>query len=54
MIAKQARITANQYNPVVYAKRVLKIYESVINKDTNVFKKVIHNVRKVIKRDGDN
>lgn len=51
MIAKQARITANQYNPVVYAKRVLKIYESVINKDTNVFKKVIHNVRKVIKRD---
>ena len=54
MIAKQARITANQYNPVVYAKRVLKIYENVINKDTNVFKKVIHNVRKVIKRDGDN
>ena len=54
MIAKQARITANQYNPVVYAKRVLKIYEGVINKDTNVFKKVIHNVRKVIKRDGDN
>ncbi len=54
MIAKQARITANQYNPVVYAKRVLKIYESVINKDTNVFKKVIHNVRKVIKRDDDN
>lgn len=54
MIAKQARITANQYNPVVYAKRVLKIYESVINKDTNVFKKVIHNVRKVIKRGGDN
>ena len=54
MIAKQARITPNQYNPVVYAKRVLKIYESVINKDTNVFKKVIHNVRKVIKRDGDN
>lgn len=51
MIAKQARITANQYNPVVYAKRVLKIYESVINKDTNVFKKVIHNVHKVIKRD---
>lgn len=54
MIAKQARITANQYNPIVYAKRVLKIYESVINKDTNVFKKVIHNVRKVIKRDDDN
>ena len=51
IIAKQARITANQYNPVVYAKRVLKIYESVINKDTNVFKKVIHNVSKVIKRD---
>ena len=54
MIAKQARITANQYNPIVYAKRVLKIYESVINKDTNVFKKVIHNVRKVIERDDDN
>ena len=51
IIAKQARITANQYNPVVYAKRVLKIYESVINKDTNVFKKFIHNVSKVIKRD---
>ena len=53
MIAKQARITANAYNPKVYAKRVLEVYESVINKDTNVLRKVIHNVKKVFSKNGD-
>lgn len=53
MIAKQARITANAYNPEVYAKRVLEVYESVINKDTNVLRKVIHNVKKVFSKKGD-
>ena len=53
MIAKQARITANAYNPKVYAKRVLEVYESVINKDTNVLRKVIHNVKKVFSKKGD-
>ena len=53
MIAKQARITANAYNPEVYAKRVLEVYESVINKDTNVLRKVIHNVKKVFLKNGD-
>ena len=50
MIAKQARITANAYNPEVYAKRVLEVYESVINKDTNILRKVIHNVKKVFSK----
>lgn len=53
MIAKQARITANTYNPEVYAKRVLEVYESVINKDTNTLKKVINKVKKVFVKTGD-
>lgn len=53
MIAKQARITANAYNPEVYAKRVLEVYESVINKDTNTLKKVINKVKKVFVKMGD-
>lgn len=53
MIAKQARITANAYNPEVYAKRVLEVYESVINKDTNTLKKVINKVKKVFVKTGD-
>lgn len=53
MIAKQARITANAYNPIVYAKRVLEVYQSVVNKDTNVLKKVINNVKKVFTKNGD-
>lgn len=53
MIAKQARITANAYNPEVYAKRVLEVYESVINKDTNALKKVINKVKKVFVKTGD-
>ncbi len=53
MIAKQARITTNAYNPEVYAKRVLEVYESVINKDTNTLKKVINKVKKVFVKTGD-
>lgn len=53
MIAKQARITANAYNPIVYAKRVLKVYEKVINKDTNIFKKVFHDVKNAFIKSGD-
>ena len=47
-ISKQARITADAYNPIVYAKRVLKVYEMVINKDTNVIKKYIHKFKKLV------
>lgn len=53
MIAKQARITANAYNPEVYAKRVLEVYKKVINKDTNFFKKVIHNVKKTLSKEDE-
>ncbi len=53
MIAKQARITANSYNPTVYAKRVLEVYQKVVNKDTNVLKKTIHGVKKVFTKIGD-
>lgn len=48
MIASQARITANSYNPEVYAKRVLEVYKKVINKDTNIFKKTINNFKTII------
>lgn len=50
MIAKQARITANSYNPKVYAKRVLEVYKKVINKDTNIFNKAIHEVKKAFSK----
>lgn len=53
MISKQARITANLYNPTVYAKRVLKVYEKVINKDTNILKKTIHGVKKIFNKKGE-
>lgn len=45
-ISTEARKTADLYNPVVYAKNVLKVYQKVINKDTNIFNKVIKKVKK--------
>lgn len=51
MISKQARITANNYSAEVYASRVLEVYKMVVNKDTNLFKKVFHNIKNVIERD---
>lgn len=47
-IKKEARKTANQYNPKVYAQKVLKVYEKVINKDTNFLKKVIRKMSKKV------
>ncbi len=47
-IAKQARITANGYSAEVYAQRVLEVYKQVLNKDTNIVKKVIHKVKDLI------
>lgn len=52
MISKQARITANNYSAEVYASRVLEVYKMVVNKDTNLFKKVFHSIKNVIERDG--
>ena len=52
-ISKQARITANSYSAKVYAQRVLEVYKLVIHRDTNVIKKTIHNIKKVLNR-GDN
>lgn len=52
-MAKEGIKTALKYSPLSYAKNVYEIYESVINKDTNIFKKTIHKVKKVIKRNGD-
>lgn len=49
-ISSQARITANSYSAEVYASRVEEVYKSVIHKDTNVFKKVAHRVKKIVKR----
>ena len=39
-ISFNARLTADKYSPYNYAKNVLKVYEKVISKDTNVVKKV--------------
>lgn len=50
VISKQARITANNYSSKVYASRVLEIYKKVIHKDTNLFKKVFHNIKNVVER----
>ncbi len=52
-IAKQARISANNYSAEVYARRVLEVYKSVVNKDTNLFRKVIHTAQSVIRKNGD-
>ena len=52
-IGKNARKTASQYSAQAYAKKVLEVYEKVINKDTNVVKKIIHNVKKVLVKSGD-
>ncbi len=52
-ICNEAKKTALKYTPEAYAKSVLKIYKKVINKDPNVFKKTIHNVKQVFIKSGD-
>lgn len=47
-ISAKARQKANEYSSEVYASRVLEVYRKVINKDTNIFKKTIHDVSKKI------
>lgn len=51
-ISFNARLTADKYSPYNYAKNVLKIYDKVISKDTNVVKKVVHNVKKIFTKSG--
>ena len=43
---------ANEYSAMSYAKKVLEIYNMVINKDTNVVKKIIHRAEKVFNKSG--
>lgn len=50
MISKQARITANSYNPKVYAKRVMEVYKNVISKDTNFLEKAKNKIKRIIKK----
>ena len=52
-ISKEALNTALKYSPDSYAKKVFKIYQMVVNKDTNIFKKTFHNVKKVLRKSGD-
>lgn len=49
-ISIKARQTANSCSAEVYAKNVLEVYKKVINKDTNVFKKTVHKVKKVFNK----
>lgn len=51
-ISVNARLTADKYSPYNYAKNVLKVYEKVISKDTNVVKKVVHNVKNIFTKSG--
>ena len=51
-ISFNARLTADKYSPCNYAKNVLKVYDKVISKDTNVVKKVVHNVKKIFTKSG--
>ena len=51
-ISVNARRTADKYSPYNYAKNVLKVYEKVISKDTNVVKKVVHNVKNIFTKSG--
>ena len=53
LISKQARITANSYSAEIYASRVLEVYKKVINKDTNLFKKVLHKLKLNKEKIGD-
>lgn len=52
-VEKNARIKADKYSPLNYAKEVVKVYNKVLNKDTNVFKKTIHNIKNVLEKSGD-
>ena len=51
-ISFNARLTADKYSPYNYAKNVLKVYKKVVSKDTNVVKKVVHNVKKIFTKSG--
>ena len=47
-LGKKARKKANKYSAIEYASSVEKIYKLVLNRDTNVIKKVYNNVKKII------
>ena len=49
-MAIEGEKTADKYSPLIYAENVYKIYQNVINKDTNIFKKTVKKVKKVIHR----
>lgn len=51
-MSKEGVKTADKYSPLVYAKNVCKIYESVINKDTNILKKTVKGIKRVIHKGG--
>ena len=51
-ISFNARLTADKYSPYNYAKNVLKVYKKVVSKDTNVVKKVVHNVKNIFTKSG--
>ncbi len=47
-----ARKKANCYSAKNYAANVYKIYEKVVNKDTNIFKKAIHGALNILEKSG--
>lgn len=52
-IKKAARLTADKYSPENYALAVLDVYNKVLKKDTNVFKKTFHEIKHAFEKSGD-
>ena len=50
-IGLNARKKANEYSKEEYAKKVVEVYNKVIHKDTNMFKKVIHTVKRKLNKE---
>ena len=51
-VGKNALKTANEYSSISYAKKVLEVYNLVINKDPNIVKRIIHGAKRVFKKSG--
>lgn len=52
-LSKKARLTANGYSSLVYAKRVCSVYDLVLNRDTNIINKTIHGIKRILNKHGE-
>ena len=49
-IGRKACDKAKLYSEEAYAKNVLEIYNMVIKRDTNIFNKTFHNIKKIVSK----